>query len=138
MRVKLSRFMTKGAPILLPTSATGSSTSGAAASLHKAKAKDQRQRLCRGRPHKQPLRPATAKRKTSVSSESAASGSKAGSHAKKIIFSQLIQIGLMKQLVHPLNIIPRFFDRTIFPKNKTDPPVFRFLFHGPSFAPVQS
>ena len=135
MRVKLSRFMTKGAPILLPTSATGSSTSGTAASLHKAKAKDQRQRLCRGRPHMQPLRPATAKRKTSVSSESAASGSKAGSHAKKIIFSQLIQIGLMEQ---PLDIIPRFVDRTIFPQNKADPSCFRFLFHGPSFAPVQS
>ena len=101
MRVKLSRFMTKGAPILLPTSATGSSTSGAAASLHKAKAKDQRQRLCRGRPHKQPLRPATAKRKTSVSSESAASGSKAGmyvSHAKiKNNFLTANSIGMMEQ-----------------------------------------
>lgn len=70
MRVKLSRFMTKGAPILMPAS-----SSAAAAAYQQTKAKETKQRLYKGRPPQQP-RPSTARRKASISSASVGSGSR--------------------------------------------------------------
>ena len=72
MRVKLSRFMTKGAPILMPVS-----SSAAAAAYQQTKARESKQRLYKGRPPQQPKRPPTA-RKKEASLSSASVGSSAG------------------------------------------------------------
>ena len=81
MRVKLSRFMTKGAPILMPVS-----SSAAAAAYQQTKARESKQRLYKGRPPQQPKRPVTA-RKKEASLSSASVGSSAGGGGKQGSFA---------------------------------------------------